>query len=270
MIRKETLWLDDDDSPSQMLLPFWTDTVRAVPKAAVYSALFAPLMRGKRDQVKRREMSAIGQYQLIYTGERLDQTDLDVFLWLLHQNRTKSADRPIEFSANAMLRELGLTKSGGNRYTLLQTLTRLQACSVEVKFGKLAYSGALVSELYRDDEAKVYKARLNPKLAGLMDPQDFGGYAQVHWAQRRKLGTKGLARWLHAFVSNMSRPLTFAVDALHDLAGGQYSRMRDFRAKLDRAAKDVRDAGCPLHIDWSADSTKITLSLRPTQLPKRG
>jgi hypothetical protein len=250
----------------QGVLPFWTENVRAVPKAAVYSALFAPLMKGSRTHVKRQELAVVGRYRLIYSGERLDQSDLDVFLWMLHRNRKSRAEKPITFSANALIRDLGLAKSKGNREWLIQALTRLQACSVEVKYEAKAYSGALVSSLIRNEDSGEYTAVLNARLAELMDPGEFGGYAQVHFEQRRKLKGRGLARWLHAFAAGAShKPLTYRLDALHDLAGGGYSRLRDFRARLDAAAEEVRAAGCPLELSWSQEGDSVTLQIiRPT------
>ena len=246
----------------QGVLPFWTENVRAVPKAAVYSALFAPLMKGSRTHVKRQVLAVVGKYRLIYSGERLDQSDLDVFLWLLHRNRRARAEKPITFSANALIRDLGLTKGNGNREWLIQSLTRLLACGVEVKYEANAYAGSLISSMIRNDETGEYTVVLNARLAELMDPSEFGGYAQVQFEQRRKLKGRGLARWLHAFAAGAShKPLTYRLDALHELAGSGYSRLRDFRAKLDAAAEEVRGAGCPLELSWSQEGDTVTLTV---------
>jgi TrfA protein len=252
--------LPQSNNQLELTLPFWTDNVRALPKAALYSALFAPVMRGARAYMNRVEVASISDYKIIFTGQRLDQGDLDIFQWLIHQVRFKVANTRTDFRQAEILKGTGRLDGTKNRQWLLSSLSRIQACALEIEHNGIAYSGSLLHEFARDDSKGTYYAILNPRLAELFD-RDFGGYAQVHFQQRQALKGKELAKWLHGFITGSTRPLTFSLEKLAMLANSGYGRLRDFRNALDEAAEYVRQAGCAVNLAWNASGDKVTISV---------
>lgn len=242
--------------PSQMALPFWPDHLRGVPTAALYSALFAPIRRGTRKAVEREPIAAVGGYKIIYTGFRLDQSDLDVFEQCIHLSRQRPLGQPVLIRTRDLLQQVGRSTGKSDREWLLRSLSRLKACEVEIQKGHTAYSGSLIHEQGRDDAAGMHYICLHPRLTKLFDQ----GYSQVVWNQRMKLAGKPLAQWLHGFVAASLRPLSFHVTDLMRYAQSSYARTRDFRAALDDAAAEIREAGVPLVIFWSADHKTATFS----------
>lgn len=245
------------DGPAPQL-PLWPDHLRGVPTAALYSALFAPIRRGARSAVQREKIAAVGGYQIIYTGFRLDQGDLDIFEQCVHLFRGVAIGRPVKIRTRELLKAVGRTAGKSGRDWLLRSLSRLQACAVEVKKGSLSYSGSLIQELGRDDKDGMHYIVLNPRLVALFDQ----GYSQISWKQRMSLARRPLAQWLHGFVSNQQRPLSFRVADLMSYAESGYKRERDFRAALEDAAGDIRNAGLPLVLLWSPDN-KVATFTRP-------
>ena len=87
---QESLPLSPEAPPSQpppakvVMLPIWPDAVRAVPNGFLRSALFGTIRRGARRYMKRERIAALEGIEIYYTGERLDQGDLDVWEMILH------------------------------------------------------------------------------------------------------------------------------------------------------------------------------------------
>ncbi|MBS0174319.1 MAG: hypothetical protein JSR64_09820 [Nitrospira sp.] len=243
----------------QLALPFWPEHLRGVPTAALYSALFAPIRKGARQAVQREKIASISGYKIIYTGFRLDQADLDVFEHVLHMFRRGTGDslgHAVKFSTREMLKAIGRDAGKSQREWLLRSLSRLQACAVEIQKDHLAYSGALIQEIARNDDDGTQVLILNPRLMALFD----AGYSQISWKQRQALSKRPLAQWLHGFVSNQQRPLSFKLEDLAKYADSGYARERDFRNALDAAAADIRSVGIDLVILWSKDFKTATFT----------
>ena len=87
---QESLPLSPEALPPQpslanvVMLPIWPDAVRAVPNGFLRSALFGTIRRGARRYMKRERIAALEGIEIYYTGERLDQGDLDVWEMILH------------------------------------------------------------------------------------------------------------------------------------------------------------------------------------------
>ena len=60
-------------------LPLWPEPVRGVPNGFLRSALFGAIRKGRRRFVKGERLAALDGIEIHYTGERLDQGDLDVY-----------------------------------------------------------------------------------------------------------------------------------------------------------------------------------------------
>lgn len=75
-------------------LPLWPDAVRAVPNSFLRSALFGAIRKGRRRFIKGEQIAAVDGIEIRYTGERLDQGDLDVWEALLHAARDQNPEVP--------------------------------------------------------------------------------------------------------------------------------------------------------------------------------
>ena len=58
-------------------LPLWPEPVRAVPNGFLRSALFGAIRKGRRRYLKAEQLAALDGIEIRYTGQRLDQGDLD-------------------------------------------------------------------------------------------------------------------------------------------------------------------------------------------------
>lgn len=237
--------------------------LRALPWAALRSALFAPVKPGTRKAMTRSKIAAVGDYQITYTGHQLDQADLDTFEQVLFHARG-SLGKPVSFKTKPMLTQMKKGTGKSQRDWLLDSLSRLTACEVEIKCGSLAYAGSLIQEHGRDDETGTHFVMVNPRIARLFwNEETRGTFSTYRHEQRKQLGKKQLAKWLHGFMAGNTRPLTFAVASLMELSGSKIKLPRQFRAAVDTAADDVNAVltGRAIHLVWDLKRKTVTLSM---------
>lgn len=241
---------------TQQQLPFWPDDLRGLPWATLRSALFAPVQRGARAAVERKEVATVGDFRIIYTGFQLDQADLDVYQQVLQWAREVPLGQPVRFRTRELLQAIGRSTGKSGRDWLLRSLDRLKANSVEVAKGDLSYSGSLIQQQARDDEAGMHYVILEPSLSDLYAQ----GYSVINADTRMALGRNQLAKWLHGFVQGQQKPLTFDVARLMELANSHRKRPRNFCHDLDVAAELIRECGADVVLRWDSNRHQVTLS----------
>ena len=217
-------------------LPLWPDAVRAVPNGFLRSALFGAIRRGARRYMQRERIAALDGIEIFYTGQRLDQGDLDVWEMLLHITRLQGLGNECRVKAYQLLKKLEKADTGGNREVLHIRLMRLKATAIEIEQGRYGYAGSLIDEVYRDKETQEYVFRANPKLRALFEPDQF---TQIDWAVRRQLDGQPLAQWLHGFYASHAKPYPVKVETLHRLCGSETGELWKFAQTLRKALDTV-------------------------------
>lgn len=225
-------------------LPLWPEPVRGVPNGVLRSALFGAIKRGKRRYMEREPIAAIDGIAIIYTGLRLDQSDLDVWEGALHLARHVKLGYRIEFTEKGFLRLIGRGGQGGdgigksNREWLKKVLARLSATTVEIKHGPYAYGGSLIDEYFRDDQSGRYVMILNPRMKAIFNRD---GFTQIDWSIRQALRGHPLAQWLHGFYSTHAAPLPYKIETLHRLCGSETGENAKTDAERHKALLGWRD-----------------------------
>lgn len=222
-------------SKTVVQLPLWPDAVRGTPNATVRSALFGVIRRGRREYIEREKISipTVDGISILYTGPRLDQNDLDVWLQCLHLARTQALGTQIYFSAHSFLKAIGRTPKGKQNHEWLQgAFCRLMGAVVEIKVGKRAYAGQLIKDWYRDDETKENVLVLNPKLIDLFAEDS---WTSLQWSERMALRGQQLAQWLHSFYSTHADPHPIKVETIRRLCGSENKDLFGFRRDLREA-----------------------------------
>lgn len=236
--------LSADLQPQVVQLPLWPEPTRGVPNGVLRSALFGVIKKGERRYMARERIIALEGIVIFYTGQRLDQGDLDVWASVLHFARVQKMGQQCLFTAYSMLKLLLKTDTGKNRSVLDARLSRLNATAVRIKSGKYSYEGSLIDSVYRDKDTKKYVVILNSKMQVLFAADQF---TQIDRDVRHALDGKPLAQWLHGFYSTHARPFPYNVNTLHELCGSEAVLLSDFKKDLRRALEavaDVSDVHC--------------------------
>jgi hypothetical protein len=224
-------------------LPLWPEAVRAVPNGFLRSALFGAIAKGRRRYIEGEQIAAVDGIEIRYTGQRLDQGDLDVWLTILHAARLQALGNKCRVTSYQLLKALGKTDTGKNRAILQTRIERLRATALTIRQGRYSYIGGLIDEAYKDEETQEWVIVLNPKLRVLFAADSF---TQIEWSIRRALDGKPLAQWLHSFYASHAQPHPIRIETLHRLCGSEAGLMSDFAKKLRKALDSVADA-CTAH-----------------------
>lgn len=205
-------------------LPLWPEPMRGVPNGVLRSALFGAIKRGKRRFIERESIASLKNISILYTGPRLDQSDLDVWEGALHLARFAKLGDRIEFTEKGFLRLIGRGGENGksigksDREWLRKVFARLSATTIEIKQGPFTYGGSLVDEYFRDMDSGKFILILNPRLKIIFN-QD--GWTQIDWSIRHALRGRPLAQWMHGFYSSHASPIPYKVETLHRLCGSE-------------------------------------------------
>jgi hypothetical protein len=220
---------------TSLFLPGWHTECRGVPNGLLRSALFAAIRpTHERRRIKNETMASVDGLTVIYSGDQLDQGDLDVYEGELHFAMTHGIPlgKPVLHSDAAFLRSLGRGTGRKEYMRLRDSQLRMVGGVVQIKYGRYSYAGTLINDLYRDEKLKMTGPVFNPKLLALF--QD-GSYSSVYWEHRMTLGDSPLAQWLHGHYSSHKQPFDYTVARLHELCGSETKNLFKFRQNLHGA-----------------------------------
>ena len=224
-------------------LPLWPAELRTCPSCVLRSALFGVVQRGRRKALEGEILATWEGVIIRYTGWRLDQGDLDVWLAALHLARAHNLGTRVSVTINAMLRTMGRPTAGSSHDWFKGAIRRLTACAVEITAGRKTFGGPLIESFERDEATGEHVLYLSPRLAVLFEDDD---YTRIEWEIRRGLGMD-LAKWLHGYIASQRAtprsPHRIGLERLQALCGSDYERLRDFRDDVRKAMAQIQAAG---------------------------
>ncbi|QAY94184.1 hypothetical protein CUN63_15535 [Pseudomonas sp. ACM7] len=213
--------------------------MRGIPNVTLRSALFGSSRSSSQAFLQRAEIFTQRPTRMRYTGPRLDQGDLDVWITLLHIARRKMLGRSFKTCAYELLKQQGKTDAGNNRKTLNKRLFRLAAATIEISATQHSYTGGLIDSIYRDEITHELVITLNHELYKMFGPNEF---THIDWSVRRSLNSKPLAQWLHGYLSSHAEPIPVSVDTLLLMAGCQNASASSREQNLLRALDSLQHA----------------------------
>ncbi|MFN9504329.1 MAG: plasmid replication initiator TrfA [Rubrivivax sp.] len=260
-------------------LPLWPEPVRAVPNGFLRSALFGAIGKGRRRYMQSELVAAVEGVEIRYTGQRLDQGDLDVWESILHAVRLQSLGSQCRVTSYALLKLMGKTDTGSNRATLQARIERLRANALTVKQGRYTYIGGLVAGAAKDEETQEWVIELDAKMRPLFAADQF---TQIEWSVRHALNGQPLAQWLHGFYSSHAHPFALKVETLHRLCGSEAGEVWKFAQTLRKALDAVTEAcaandqifgyqviGDLVHVEKSVEGSQRRHRLRKARAPRK-
>lgn len=210
-----------------------------------------------RERVEGFDLKGWGKTQLIYTGYRVDQLDLDVWEMLLEMIKETEAaggsGTTCVFEMKNLLKRLGLTDTGKNRAAVAERIYALSFAKVTI-YERYSYEAHLIQEIFTKPSERKYAGTtyaedeiigvsISPRLLSLFGD---GMWTALDWEIRKEL-KKGLSKWLHGFYSTHSSGMepprleTIAASAGIDVSTSLAKR--HFRADLKVAFAEIAAAG---------------------------
>lgn len=252
------------DKTAQLIeFPQWPDDRRATAQAVFRSALF-PAMNFKegRPFLKERRLVSVEGVDVIFTGEQLDQSDLDVYLELLKVAHRSPFGTECQFSAYSLLKALGRATGKANYKWLHSVIIRLCGGIVDMTDHHIRYFGGLVNGGIKDENTQNYVVRINTDFARFFKA---GLWASLDNQQRRDLKRNQTAKALHAYYSTHAAPGPHTFEKLAGLIGLCNKKRRDIKANLIKAHEELKRIGFLSGYEIGENNVKPMINHTPSQ-----
>jgi hypothetical protein len=237
------------------VLPNWPAGIRGTPNACLRCALFAGVQGNERIAYKKRTLLAsVDGIEVRYLGVQLNQSDLDVWMQIVHLSRQQLPGFSVTFSAYALLTALGRGNGKSQHEWLKESMARLGGAFVEMTFhGRDTFGEKGFLRYHRDEISQRYVVELTESMLKLFED----GYTYIEFEQRRKLRKHPLALWLHGFLSSHAAPYPLKIQTLYNLSGSTTHNIRDFKLRLRRALQALVEIGTLESFDIQGDTVKV-------------
>jgi hypothetical protein len=226
--------------PRPLLLPHWPESTRGVPNSMLRCALFGIIKPGNRKSYLDYDLGSSDGSKIKFTGQQLDQADLDVWEQVLHLARRDSLDSPVIFKPGSFLKEINRNQGGSDVKWLYSSLKRLAGAIIEIDNGKKSYFGAMIQEGGKDDDKNICIVKINPKIAKLYGVD---GFTLIDFQSRLSLKMR-LSKWIHGFYStHENNPLyAYSVKSIYKHCGSNAADLKTFKQLLKKSLIEVSAA----------------------------
>lgn len=235
-------------------LPLWPEPKRGAPNSFIRSALFAAIQGKDRQYLKEQVLASQDGIIIKYTGEQLNQSDLDVWETIVHMAREQPLGTFCSFTAHGLLKALGLPTGNSQHKQLHSTLLRLTACAVEVHHEGRTYFGPLIKSGAKDDLTRHYGVELNKGIIHLFGEN---AWTALDWQQRQQLRGQPLAQALHAFYSSHRTPFPVKIATLKAYTGSRNKQGASFKRQVKIALQELVDVGFLVSFALEGDLVKV-------------
>jgi hypothetical protein len=244
-------------------LPLWPEPKRGAPNSFIRSALFAAIQSKDRQYLKEQVLASQDGITIKFTGEQLNQADLDVWETIVHLARDQPLGTFCSFTAHGLLKALGLPTGNSQHKQLHSTLVRLTACAVEVHHGGKTYFGPLIKSGAKDDVTRHYGVELNRGIIHLFGENQ---WTALDWQQRQQLRGQPLAQALHAFYSSHRTPFPVKLATLKAYTGSRNKQAASFKRQVRAALQQLVEVGFLVGFELDGDMVKVERAT--SQLPR--
>ncbi|RTL10109.1 MAG: hypothetical protein EKK54_12130 [Neisseriaceae bacterium] len=223
----------------QQLLPEIFEDRRAIPNCFLRGALFGMVRKGRRALVKDNPIFTMSQYQVAFSGEHLDQNDLEVWDTLMYLAKERKVENDLQITLYDLCKQLRIKDNNINREAVIKRIERLKFGTVTISTNNQKFFGSLINNGYVNiaGDGKLV-IEYNKKLMPLFTD---GDYTLISADIRHLLGDNQLARWLYNFYESHREPIPFTIDFIQKLCRSENS-LKDFKYKIKIALELVKKA----------------------------
>ncbi|GFM38063.1 hypothetical protein [Desulfovibrio psychrotolerans] len=199
-------------------------------------------------------VTALPQFTVLYTGERLDQFDLDVLLACL---RITQRAVPVKGMVRISLRELAqkVSRSVGKtvQARVRASLRRLEAGTLHISDARYEFLFSFLQQVMISRENDLCLVAVHPML---LDSMNAIPRLNLKIRDRGALAADGLLRWLHA-LSHCGSEMCIPQAMLPELSGSRALP----RSRVETAMATLADTGCRHYLGLT-DTQDLFLCLR--------
>lgn len=235
-------------------LPLWPEPKRGAPNSFIRSALFAAIQSKDRKFMKEAVLASQDGITIKFTGEQLNQADLDVWETIVHLAREQPLGTVASFTAHGILKAMGMPTGNSQHKQLHSTIIRLTACAVEITHEGKTYFGPLIKSGAKDEITRHYGVELNKGIIKLFGENQ---WTALDWQQRQELRGQPLAQALHAFYSSHREPYAVKLQTIQAYTGSRNRQLASFRRQVRAALNELVNAGFLVAFDFDGDLIRV-------------
>jgi hypothetical protein len=239
----------------QQLLPEIFEEKRAIPNCFLRGALFGMVRKGRRTLVKDEPIFTMSQYEVSFSGEHLDQNDLELWDTLIYLAKTRNIKNELRITLYDLCKQIRISPTKTAYDAIVARTRRLKFGMVVIKTGAKEFGGSMINNYYIDSDGDgKLVIEYNKKLTPLFSDND---YTLISADIRHLLGDNQLARWLYNFYESHRDPLPFAINFIQKLCRSQ-TEPKDFKRKLKNSLELVKKAHLSVNgkSKWDYDISK--------------
>lgn len=228
-----------NSQPLNDLLPEIFQERRAIPNPFLRSALFGMIRKGKRQLVKDEQIMSMSQYDIFFSGEQLDQNDLEVWDTLMYLAKKSAIDNELTISLYELCKHLNYADQKKSRERILARAKRLSFGKITIKFKNKEYFGSLIDDVIIDknSDGKI-SIKFNKRIASYFAEND---HTFIESNIKRYLGDSQLNRWLFNFYESHTNPIPYKLEYLQELCRS-CTELRDFKRKVKESLIEIKKA----------------------------
>lgn len=255
--------------PSQAVIPFWPDSVRAIPNDVARSALFTvKSFRTPRQAYRDTPVFSVSaNVRLTFTGVELRAAD-DELVWqqLLHYARNFGPENWIEFTASQLCRDLGWPQNATYRQKVRQSILTLHAASILVERTEPGSQRGMPFRFVDKFEFETIEGEALPRWRVSLGRQLvlwFGGYQFTRLELRGYRQLDPIARRIADYVCSHAAPYAVKIDTLRDMCGSESAVLNRWRHQVKGALAQLQQHG--FIESFSIDANDLVTMVRPDQ-----
>jgi hypothetical protein len=228
------------------------DSTYPLPNCFARGGLFGALKLDEDDRplLKKVTVASLSNYTITYTGEALNQSDLDVAMALFSEAREQPLSHRVLFTTYRLLQRLSWTMNQASYRRLAASLYRLQRGQIIIEVRRPGrrpnrFVGSIISNFGEDDDRAlgrahdhqvhrhVWNVALDERIASLFSEDEV---TLGFWFVRRQLdGRQPLAQFLHNFYSTHRDPIALSMSKLLELSQSRDKNPSNFATGVRRA-----------------------------------
>lgn len=130
----------------------------------IISSLFGIVRKCNRSIIKDKVVFNNDTLKISYSGEQLDQADLDVWLGLL-----KMADENgvINTKLSKILRNINRDASGGSQRWLIESINRIFGVILKIKVSDIEFCSRLINSVVFDEKTNQFQIKISNTAADI-------------------------------------------------------------------------------------------------------
>jgi hypothetical protein len=250
-------------SPVQEAIPFWPETVRAIPNDVARSAIFTVRSwKAERKAHRDAPIFSVGNVRLTFTGVELRAAD-DEIVWqqLLHYARNFGPDNWIEFTPTQLCRDLGWSVNATYRAKLRQSIMSLLSATILVENTQhekglaVRFVDTFEYETPEGEKLPRWRVKLGKEMAKWFSNHQF---TQIELHGYREMTP--VARRICDYVCSHQAPYALKLETLKSMCGSETKAVKRWREQVREALAQLQSAS--FIRSWEVTSEDLVTIIR--------